>query len=144
MPLAAVNQASHTCVVGRSSISQSAADTPLARWLVELAERRGWRSGRQMALYLKVNQAAVSTWLRGEVEPDRISQERLAQGAGVTVAEVADLVWRTKSQKQTLTVGDLQRMRAPAQEEPDPAGLDERLRRLEEGQARIERRLAEG
>lgn len=144
-PLVTVNQPSHTCTVGRSSFSQSAADTPFARWLVGVAESRGWRSGRQAALYLGVNQAAVSTWLRGEVEPDRISQERLARATGTPVEEIADLVWRTKSQKQRLTVGDLQRMRA--QEERTPASLEERLERIErrlEGIDRIERHVAEG
>lgn len=137
--------------MARYSLAQSAADTPLAQWLVGVADRHGWRSGRQAALYLGVRQSAFSTWLRGTHEPDRLHQERLAEAAGVDVGVVADLVWRTKSQKQELTVGDLRRMEKaelpPTGEEHVPGSLDERLRRLEaidERLDRIERKLAEG
>lgn len=126
--------------VGRTwrPFPDDAADTPLAQWLASLARERGWRSGRQAALYLGVRQPAFWTWWRGEIEPERRNQELLAAGAGVPLAEVADLVLRTKSQKQRLTVGDLKRM--GAEEGSAPSDLGAVLERLD----RIERRVAEG
>lgn len=77
--------------MSRYALRQTAADTPLARWLVELAERRGWASGRQAAKYLGVNQASFATWLRGEFTPSHESQQRLAERAGETLETIARL-----------------------------------------------------
>jgi transcriptional regulator with XRE-family HTH domain len=78
--------------MARGSISQGAADTPFVRWLLELAEKRGWTSGRQAAKYLGVNQAAFATWLRGDFTPNGESQMRLAERTGETVGVIAGLV----------------------------------------------------
>lgn len=136
----------------RRSLGRGAADTPLARWLVDYGDARGWTSGRQAAAYLGVNQSALATWLRGEGEPSAESQIQLAEATGVPFAEIAELVRRTKSQLQRLTVGDLRRLRA---QEETPAGttvgelgtIGERLERIErrlEGIDRIERKVTEG
>lgn len=102
-PLPFVNLLFDTQVVVRRSLRQSAADTPLARWLVEYGESRGWATGRQAAKYLGVKQAAFSTWLRGEVEPSREYQDQLAAATGRSPAFVAELVRQTKAEKLLLT-----------------------------------------
>lgn len=68
--------------MARRTLRSAAADLPLARWLVDYGEARGYTSGRQMALYLKINPAVFGTWLRGEFEPDGVNQERLAEATG--------------------------------------------------------------
>lgn len=77
--------------MARRPLRQSAADTPLARWLVALAEKRGWTSGRQAAKYLGVNQAAFATWLRGEHTPDDESQQQLVEASGESPETIARL-----------------------------------------------------
>lgn len=124
-------------VARRNSLRQSAVDTPLARWLVDYAEARGWTSGRQAALSLRdaagagINPAVFGTWLRGEFEPDTANQQHLAEATGVPLAAIAELVRRTKSQLQRLSVGDLRRMRAEEDAAPTEPSVSERLERIE-------------
>src|SRR6185295_12749855 len=126
-----------TTCVARRSLRQSAADTPLARWLVDYGESRGWETGRQAAKYLGVKQAAFSTWLRGEMEPDRANQEQLAVGTGEPLSVIADLVRRTKEQKRALA-GDAASP-IPARPDQPPAWARDlmaaalEIRRLVEG-----------
>lgn len=115
-----VKQMFHTGCVVRRSLRQSAADTPLAQWLVEYGESRGWTAGRQAAKYLGVKQAAFSTWLRGEVEPSREYQEQLATATGQPLAFIVDLVRRTKALKYSAdTAAPL-----PERREWSPSGDD--------------------
>lgn len=114
-PLPTVKQIANTQEVVRRSLRQSAAETPLAQWLVEYGEGRGWETGRQAAKYLGVKQAAFSTWLRGEVEPGRDYQEQLAAKTGQPVAFFANLVRLTKAWKLQNAAGD-------AAVHPEPAG----------------------
>jgi|SRR5262245_32713316 len=90
--------------VRKNSLRRSAADTPFVSWLVDYAEARGWRSGRQAAIYLGFNQSVFSTWVRGEVLPGLENQEKLAEATGASLEAVRDLVRRS----------------APAGEEPAP------------------------
>jgi transcriptional regulator with XRE-family HTH domain len=91
-PLVGVNTDIHTACMTRGSISQGAADTPFVRWLLEIAETRGWTSGRQAAKYLGINQAAFATWLRGDFTPNSESQARLAEKTGEPYETIARLV----------------------------------------------------
>src|SRR5690348_7527007 len=95
-----VKQNADTRCMPTRSLRQLAAETPLAEFLADVGEDRGWTTGRQAAKYLGVKQAAFSTWLRGEVEPGREYQEQLAAATGKSLAFIADLVQRTKMLKQ--------------------------------------------
>jgi transcriptional regulator with XRE-family HTH domain len=85
----------------KQTLRQKAADTPLARWLVDLAESRGWTSGRQAALYLGVNHATLWTWLHGTLEPDLDSQAHLHEVTGESAERIAELVRATQAAKRT-------------------------------------------
>lgn len=91
-----VKRTVQTGCMPNASLTRGAADTPLVRWLLEVAEKHGWTSGRQAAKYLGVNQAAFATWLRGDFTPGIDSQERLAASTGEPLEKVMRLVAETR------------------------------------------------
>lgn len=107
--------------VPNASLRRGAADTPLVRWLIEIAEERGWTSGRQAAKYLKVNQAAFATWLRGDFTPGPESQERLAETTGEPVEKIMRLVAETKRLTESRLKDSL--ASRPAIDGPVPASI---------------------
>lgn len=86
--------------MGTHSFSEKQVDTPFVRWLLDVVKQRGWKSGRQAAFYLGVNQAAFSTWLTGANLPKGQSIERLAVSTGEPLENIVRLVANSRQSER--------------------------------------------